>query len=370
MPLPVVVVSSEAGPRTTRTLYQLAQGAAAAHTVAVLPDPGAGPADAPGLRILPTAAEHLRLGEGCACCTVRGDLLERIRALATDGRTDRILVHAHPSDDLSVIAKTFTVADAAGRRLEPSAWVDALVVTTSVDELVGPGGAARALVERIELATVVHIEPGAASDPQRATAARIAHALNPAARVTWADAGALVAGEAAGDARFDLDAARSRATLGDVLDGDETRAGAGVMRLVFQARRPFHAERLHAWLSAPPPGLLRGRGGFWVATRPHIAATLDLAGSDARTDMEGHWWAAVPESEHPSGPDWDRYVAGIWDFTFGDRRQELAFVGTDLDESALRAGLEACLLTAEELSRPGAWANQAHPFPWAPAVTA
>ena len=51
---------------------------------------------------------------------------------------------------------------------------------------------------------------------------------------------------------------------------------------------------------------------------------------------------------------------------FGDRRQELVLIGTDVDEQGLRSKLDACLLTdAEmELGTEG-WLEFSDPFePW------
>jgi hypothetical protein len=49
---------------------------------------------------------------------------------------------------------------------------------------------------------------------------------------------------------------------------------------------------------------------------------------------------------------------------YGDRRQELALLGVDLDRAALEACLDACLLTdAEMAAGPEAWAAYADPFP-------
>jgi len=363
MPVPVVVVSSEAGPRTANALLQLASQGMPSRTAALLPGRDARLANEPALRVIRTRPQDVRLGEGCACCTVRGDLLKRIRGLARDGQTDRILVHATPGDDLGVIAKTFTVADESGSALESDAWLDGLVVVAGADELVRPRSP-RALVERIELATVVSLDGDGASAADRDRATRMVRALNPTARIIWADTGTTAVGTDAGDAPFDLGAALERAKLGDILDGNGRSQDDEINRFVFSARRPFHTERLHAWLKAPPPGLLRARGGFWVATRPHVAVALDVAMADVQTDVEGHWWAAVPEDQRPTGPQWKAYQAQVWHEVFGDRRQEIAFVGTELDEATTLSSLQACLLTERELAAPTDWATAPHPFHW------
>jgi hypothetical protein len=54
-----------------------------------------------------------------------------------------------------------------------------------------------------------------------------------------------------------------------------------------------------------------------------------------------------------------RYVAFVenqkeiesgWDATFGDRGNEIVFIGQDMDESGIRSELDACLATDEELA--------------------
>ena len=143
--------------------------------------------------------------------------------------------------------------------------------------------------------------------------------------------------------------------LDAVLDRSAGSMQQGVLRLPFHARRPFHPARLHAWLSDLPAGVVRARGSFWISSAPHIAAELDVALGDVQTAVAGHWWAAVPEAQRPSGPDFAAYVAGVWHPSFGDRRQELAFVGVDVDRAALLEGLQGCLLTDAELGQPDAW---------------
>ena len=55
----------------------------------------------------------------------------------------------------------------------------------------------------------------------------------------------------------------------------------------------------------------------------------------------------------------DKWVDGV-----GDARQELVLIGMGMDEDALRARLDECLLTDAEMAlRPQAWAQWDNPFP-------
>lgn len=60
--------------------------------------------------------------------------------------------------------------------------------------------------------------------------------------------------------------------------------------------------------------------------------------------------AAVAEEDWPADPDWLAEVREVWEAPWGDRRQELVLIGIDMDEPALRAQLNACLLDDAELA--------------------
>jgi hypothetical protein len=76
------------------------------------------------------------------------------------------------------------------------------------------------------------------------------------------------------------------------------------------------------------------------------------------------WWAAVPPERQTDDPALRTQLQALWHPVYGDRRQEIVVIGVDLDEHALRAGFDACLLTPAELADPDRWATFPHPFPW------
>ena len=114
------------------------------------------------------------------------------------------------------------------------------------------------------------------------------------------------------------------------------------VHFIYRERRPFHAERLAAFLEGPLEGVLRVTGTFWVASRADYSAALDLAGRDLQTSVNGKWWAGVSVHQRPKGKRFKEYIKSVWHPKFGDRRQELIVSGLGVDEVALREQLERC----------------------------
>ena len=55
-----------------------------------------------------------------------------------------------------------------------------------------------------------------------------------------------------------------------------------------------------------------------------------------------------------------------WTEPYGDRRQELVFIGTEIDKALIKTKLEACLLSDDEYEKgPDAWQYYTDPIhPW------
>ncbi len=230
------------------------------------------------------------------------------------------------------------------------------------------------LTEQIELANVVVLNkldcvPVAAMDGLVA----LVTALNPAATLLHAQFGCVPPVEVLATGRFDLQQAHSTTGWAKALAGEPIPDARrhGISALLYHERRPFHPERLAHFLAASWPGVVRSKGIFWIATRSDWAAELSQAGAARRYRAVTSWWAATLEGKSFAPSEIETFLGIPWDPMFGDRRQELAFVGINFDEAALRSRLDACLLSDEELRRgPEVWQTFPDPFPpWGLAVT-
>lgn len=95
----------------------------------------------------------------------------------------------------------------------------------------------------------------------------------------------------------------------------------------------------------------RSKGWLWFATRPQQAGSWNTAGAMLRVEHEQDWYCEMPEERW--APDEEVKAAIQKDFVgdWGDRRQEIVFIGEGLDEARITELLDACLLTATEFRK-------------------
>jgi G3E family GTPase len=130
----------------------------------------------------------------------------------------------------------------------------------------------------------------------------------------------------------------------------------GISHFVYRARRPFHPFRLAKCLAGEWRGLLRSKGFMWMANLPDIAFVWSLAGGLSRLEGAGYWWAATSRDEWPDDPELIKDALDNWVDPWGDRRQEVVFIGMDIEQDRLISALDDCLLNDEEMAAgPDIW---------------
>ncbi|MCD7059701.1 zinc metallochaperone GTPase ZigA [Pelagibacterium xiamenense] len=334
-----------------------------------------------------TDEQLVEMTNGCICCTLRDDLLTEVRRLSQEGRFDYLLIEGTGIAEPLPVAATFDFRDENGESLSDVSRLDTMVTVvdavnllkeySSQDFLRDRGEIAGdaddrtivdLLVEQIEFADVVVLNKiSDTSADQIKLARQIITALNPDAEVLETDFGRVDLDKVLDTGRFDFERAQEHPLwfkeLNGFLDHVPETEEYGIRSFVYRQRRPFDPERFKAFVNRSWPGVVRSKGFFWLATRPDFVGELSQAGALVRTEKRGIWWSSVPESRWPTHPEWRRVMAPYFDEIWGDRRQELVFIGIDpMDEAAIRAQLDNCLVRETEFV-PAAWAGLSDPFP-------
>ncbi|MBM3901804.1 MAG: GTP-binding protein [Verrucomicrobia bacterium] len=339
-----------------------------------------------GAKLSRTEEKLVEMQNGCICCTLREDLLQEVSKLAKAQKFDYLLIESTGISEPLPVAETFTFEDTEGKTLGKVARLDTMVTVVDAknflrdfqksDSLKERRAALNSedertvtdlLIDQVEFCDVIVVNKTDLATPAERTSLRtILAKLNPRAHIVESEQGRVPLKEVLDTRRFDFAAAQQAPGWMKVMRGEEQseKEEYGIGSFVYRARRPFHPQKFWKFLHRDWPGLLRSKGYFWLATRMEHAGLWQQAGGTGAHQCAGFWWAAVDKDYWPTDAASLEEIRRLSEEPFGDRRQELVFIGQQLDEKRMRAALDACLLSPRVMrAGPDAWSALPDPFP-------
>ncbi|USW96119.1 zinc metallochaperone GTPase ZigA [Pseudomonas proteolytica] len=332
----------------------------------------------------------VEMSNGCICCTLREDLLIEVGKLAKEGRFDYLLIESTGISEPLPVAETFTFRDENGQSLADIARLDTMVTVVDgmnflLDYQAAESLASRGetlgeddersitdlLIEQIEFADVILISKiDLISSHEREELVAILERLNAQARIIPMVMGEVPLVEILNTGRFDFERAAQAPGWLQELRGEHVPETEeyGIASTAYRARRPFHPQRFYDFIDRPWSNgkLLRSKGFFWLASKHRDAGSWSQAGGLMRHGFAGRWWRFVPKSQWPEDQESVAAIMGNWQLSTGDCRQELVFIGQNIDFAQLRTELDGCLLTDDEMALGvEGWRLLVDPFgPW------
>lgn len=329
----------------------------------------------------------VEMSNGCICCTLREDLLVEINKLAAEHRFDYLLIESTGISEPLPVAETFTFRDEEGRSLSDVARLDTMVTVVDALNFLKDYAAADnlndrgqslgeddqrtvvdLLIDQVEFCDVIVVNKGdLVTTTEMARLVSILHTLNPRAEILVSTFGEVALGSVLNTGKFSLDAASNAPGWLQEMRGEHVPETEeyGIASFAYRARRPFHPQRFWDLMhSSDWDGVLRSKGFFWLASRMEFAGSWSQAGGACRHGASGLWWSAVDPEDWPEDAESLKRIKSKIEGDFGDRRQELVFIGIGMDEAQIRQWLDTCILTDAEMALgEERWAEFPDPFP-------
>ena len=334
-----------------------------------------------------TDEKFVELSNGCICCTLREDLLVEIEKLSKQD-IDYILIESTGISEPVPVAQTFSYVDESlGIDLTKTTYIDTMVTVvdayrfwndynsgeTLLDRQEGMSEVderevSDLLIDQIEFCDIIILnKTDLVSEDELSQLKRTIRTLQPEAEIIETVNAEVPLEKVLNTGRFDYEkAASSAGWLRELEMGHENHTPEteeyGISSFVYKRTLPFNAKRFDDFLQEMPENIVRAKGLAWLASRNDFAIMVSQAGRSVGIEPVSYWVAAMPTETRRQILAENREMAQTWDPEYGDRRNELVFIGIDLDKEAITKRLDECLVNGEEIVQD--WNTLEDSYPW------
>ncbi len=325
-----------------------------------------------------TEEKLVEMSNGCICCTLREDLMIEVERLANENRFDYLLIESTGISEPIPVAQTFSFVDEdSGIDLSRFSYVDTMVTVVDAFNFFSDFSSSETLMDRaltdmegdhrnivnllteqIEFANVIVLnKTDLVTSEQLGLLKAAMQKLNANALIIESSYSRINPEAILNTQLFDFDQAEQSAGWVAELNKTEHTPETeeyGISSFVYRSKKPFDPVRF--WYHAKHKfsnSIIRSKGLFWLSSRPEQAMVWCQAGGSLQAESAGVWWISIAHDKRLASASYlenkDEIEAG-WDSTFGDRKNEIVFIGQDMDKELISRELDACLATDEELS--------------------
>lgn len=325
-----------------------------------------------------TEEKLVEMSNGCICCTLREDLMVEVERLAKENRFDYLLIESTGISEPVPVAQTFSFVDENnGIDLSKFSYIDTMVTVVDAFNFFKDFGSPETLMDRdltdiegdyrtivnlltdqIEFANVIILnKTDLVSDDHIGVLRAAINKLNPSARILTSSFSKVAPKDILNTGLFNFAEAEQSAGWIEELNKEEHTPETeeyGISSFVYRTRKPFDPIRFWDYVQHKfPSTVIRSKGLFWIASRPDQALVWGQAGGSLRADQAGSWWDSMALKQRLQYLPYlenQKEIEANWDSIFGDRKNEIVFIGQDMDEEMMRRDLDECLSSDRELN--------------------
>ena len=265
----------------------------------------------------------VEMTNGCICCTMREEFMQEIENLSKQKEIDAVFVEASGISDPASIAESFLSYEEQNPKSR--IFLSSIVTVVDADR-----------IYREFMNDLNHADQHEEEDEEED------------AEIVLCTYGKVDANRIVGKNKFNYDEAMNSSTIQKVLKDREKcsdfKDEYGISSFVYEKRRPFDRNKLMSFLENEyPDSLIRAKGYIWFADDDIHMQLFEQAGRNATITEMSNWVASFDEKDKQEVFSYYPEVLDEWDEVYGDRLNQIVFIGKNYDKTAICNKLDQCL---------------------------
>lgn len=362
---PVTIITGYLGSGKTTVMNELLRNKGSEKIAVIVNDMGSINIDASLIKST-NVAQHdvsmVELSNGCICCTLQDAFMNQINNIADNKDVEKILVEASGISDPSAIAAGFIEYQRMG--LSKNVYLDSIVCVADADRIYTEflddlkeadstyadqdPDIINLVIDQIEFCSTILLNKcDLLSADKIEQVYKTIRTLQKDADIIQCIQGKVNPDRIFNNKKFDFEKIMQSSRIQEQLSRgkqEEIQDEHGITSFLYEEKKPFDYDKFMAFLENDyPEEIIRAKGYVWFYDDDIHVQLFEQAGRNASVTIVSNWLAAFGEKEREREIRENPEILEDWDEKYGDRLNQIVFIGKNLDRDQIISRLQICL---------------------------
>ena len=304
----------------------------------------------------------VELSNGCICCTLQDAFMNQINNIADNKDVEKILVEASGISDPSAIAAGFIEYQRMG--LSKNVYLDSIVCVADADRIYTEflddlkeadstyadqdPDIINLVIDQIEFCNTILLNKcDLLSADKIEQVYKTIRTLQKDADIIQCIQGKVNPDRIFNNKKFDFEKIMQSSRIQEQLSRgkqEEIQDEHGITSFLYEEKKPFDYDKFMAFLENDyPEEIIRAKGYVWFYDDDIHVQLFEQAGRNASVTIVSNWLAAFGEKEREREIRENPEILEDWDEKYGDRLNQIVFIGKNLDRDQIISRVQICL---------------------------
>lgn len=311
-------------------------------------------------------SEMYEMQNGCICCTLREEFVQQIEKISENENIESVFVEASGISDPGAIAASILAYE--DENPNTNVYLSNIVTVVDADRIyrefmtdlqnydekdannLSSNDITTLIVDQIEFCNIIVLNKlDLLDENQIEQVIKIIRDFQPKAKIIKTTKGKVDIEEIISNQKFDYEMVDSSSAIQKAINSlSEKNRGFtdeyGISSFSYEIKKPFDEEKFLDFINDDfPKELIRAKGYIWFKTRPQDVLLFEQAGRNSSVIPVAYWVDALDEKTKQECLENDEELRNSWDKTYGDRINQVVFIGKNYDKNKIINRLEKCL---------------------------